>query len=316
MILIYAGGPHRPAYTIDDLAHLLAVIDTSDHPVGWLSDGALFLEYWTVSGRYYMTWPNGAPSTNNDWTTYLDSLFAPRGPMTRLDSAAALVGTAVGTPGKRVGVAIMVPYPDPRADTLRFGEHLFRTTSETDRVAVAVAYVREASRRFATLKRAHETLKAFYWMNEVIHDADSSLVRQVSVEVHKQGFRFIWIPAYRAAGWDKWRSLGFDQAWLQPNYFFHPEVPAVRLDSALTLARGAGMGIELEFDRRMFDTWQFADRLEPYLALLESAADMRGQPIAIYDGGGALFRLARSKDSWQRALYQRLVAALRVADQP
>ena len=73
------------------------------------------------------------------------------------------------------------------------------------------------------------------------------------------------------------------------------------------------MGIELEFDRRMFESWQFADRLEPYLGLLESAPDLRGRPIAIYEGGGALLRLARSRDAWHRSLYQRLVTALRLA---
>ena len=316
LVLVYAGGPHRPAYTVDDLVHFVAVVDTSDRPVDWLCDGVLFLEIQATSGRSYQPRPNAAPSNGSDWTAYLDSLFANEGPVARLDSAAGVVARVAGAPGRAVAVAIMVPYPDPRADTIRFGGHVFSMHIDSSRAAAAAAYMRDATQRFASRQVRNEVLVAFYWMNEGITSGDTALVRKVAAEVHAQRKRFLWIPAYRAAGWDQWRVLGFDQAWLQPNYFFHPEVPNTRLDSALTLARGAGLGMELEFDRRMFDSWQWADRLEPYLALFESAPDMRGRPIAIYEGGGALMRLARSKDAWHRALYQRLVVDLRPAARP
>lgn len=311
-VLVYAGGPHRPAYTVDDLIHVLAVVDSADRVTGRLCDGVLFLEYQTVSGRNYVPVPNGIPSTDDDWTIYLDSLFALRGPVERLDSAAKLVGLGTGTPDRSVAVAVMVPYPDPRADTLRFGKRLFSLRSDSGRAGIAFAYMRDVKRRFLAKRLSHVSLTTFYWMYEGIYPVDTALVSRVTADAHSQGFQFLWIPSYRAAGWDRWKSLGFDQAWLQPNYFFHPEVPTTRLDSALVLARGAGMGLELEFDRRMFEPGPFADRLEPYLNIFENAPDLRGEPIAIYDGAGALIRLARSKDEWHRALYDRLVAVLRV----
>jgi hypothetical protein len=98
---------------------------------------------------------------------------------------------------------------------------------------------------------------------------------------------------------------------LQPNFFFHPDVPVVRFDSAVTRARAAHMGLELEFDRRLFTDTLFRDRLTPYLATLEKAPDLRNRPIAIYEGGGALIQLARSADAHHRSLYRRLVAVLR-----
>ena len=107
-----------------------------------------------------------------------------------------------------------------------------------------------------------------------------------------------------------WRRMGFDEAWLQPNFFFHPEVPQTRFDSALATARTFSMGIELEFDRRMYQASPFADRLLPYLAALEVSPDMRARSIAIYEGAGALLQLARSRDEWNRALYHRLVHVL------
>src|SRR5205807_539995 len=142
--------------------------------------------------------------------------------------------------------------------------------------------------------------------------ADTGLVPRVAADIHSLGSRFLWIPSYGAAGAERWRAFGFDDAWLQPNYFFHADVPSTRLDSAVARARGADMGIELELDRRMFGgDWHFADRLLPYLSVLEAAPDLRRRSIAIYEGAGALFQLARSKDLWHRAMYQRLVDVLK-----
>ena len=151
----------------------------------------------------------------------------------------------------------------------------------------------------------------YYWLNEEIRTVDSALVRQTADAVHRGRFHLFWIPYYGAAGAASWASFGFDQAWLQPNYFFHPEVPVVRLDTVVSRARAWNLGIELEFNLKMFDQWQFADRLEPYLTLLEDAPDLRAKTVTVYEGVGGLIRLARSRDAWHRALYQRLVAVLR-----
>jgi uncharacterized protein DUF4855 len=310
-VLVYAGGAKRPAYTVDDLVHLLAVVDTGGRPTGWLCDGVLFLEFRAVSGRFYMPSGTTPPSSGADWTTYLDSVFAGAGPMARLDSAAGIVARASGTAGRRASVALMIPYPDGRSDTLRFTGRTYGMKTDSERAEAASAYAREASRRFAALHAQHLSLTAFYWLNEAIADPDTGVVSRIGAEVHKAGAAFLWIPFYTAAGAARWRSLGFDAAWLQPNYFFHPEVPATRLDTAVTRARAAGMGLEVEFDARMFSNWLFADRLEPYLAALEGAPDLRSKPIAIYEGAGALIQLSKSRDSWHRALYERLVADLK-----
>ncbi len=110
-VLIYTGGPNRPAYTVDDLVHLTAIVDTAGNPVGPLCDGAILLEFHAVSGRYYMPFPKGEPSLGSDWMLYLDSLMASAGPLTRLDSAVAREISAKST-NRSISVAVMVPYPD------------------------------------------------------------------------------------------------------------------------------------------------------------------------------------------------------------
>jgi hypothetical protein len=267
-------------------------------------------EYMTVSGRYYMPWTNGVPSTGNDWTQYLDSLFAKGGPLARVDSAAGLVAAAVGDSSRRIGLSIMVPYPDPTGDTLRFESHTYSMKSDKDRAAVVEAYLHEVRRRLDGARLAHARFVAFYWLNEGIRAVDTALVPRVAAAVHALGDSIIWIPSFRAAGSLQWRALGFDEAWLQPNYFFDLNIATTRIDSALTMAHDAGMGLEMEFDRRLFSEWRYADRVEPYIAALENTPELRNRSVSMYEGGGALIRLSGSREPWQRALYARLTQAL------
>lgn len=311
-VLVYTGGPKRPAYTVDDLAHLITVVDTLGNSVGPLCDGAILLEFHAVSGRYYMPVADSEPSLGSDWTLYLDSLTAPAGPLTRLDSAAAR-GIPADSPVPTLSFAVMVPYPDPRTDTLVYQGRRYDVTHDSGRVAVVQAYLQDVIRRVESRRLRNLSLHGFYWLYEGVRSVDTILVSRVADAVHRMGLQFLWIPSYGAAGAVRWQSLGFDDAWLQPNYFFHPDVSAARLDSAVGIARTAGMGLELEFDRRLFVDSQFANRLSPYLDAFEHAPDLRGRSIAIYEGAGALIQLARSTDKEKRALYRRLVTLLQPA---
>ena len=308
--LLYAGGLGRRHYSVSDLVDMVAVVDTADHPVGWLCPGILLTEIRATSGRYYYPFP-GVSAKGQDWNAYLDSLFTARGALPSLDSAVALVAAQHGPAPGGFRVTLMIPYPARASDTVWIGHRPFLPMGEEQRRALAAAYVDEVERRFSDAHLSHLTLFAYYWLNEDIRPDDSLLVQQTAAVVHQRGRRFVWIPYFHSAGNLQWRRWGFDYAWLQPNYFFHPEVPVTRFDSALTYARTADMGIELEFDPRIFSDWRFMDRLEPYLSAVENATDIRAKPITVYEGGGALIRLARSADPWHRALYTRLVAVLR-----
>jgi hypothetical protein len=118
--------------------------------------------------------------------------------------------------------------------------------------------------------------------------SDAAVVRRVAQAVHARGLRFLWIPYYDAEGWERWHALGFDEAWVQPNYFFNRDVPASRLDSAAARAVRRGMGLEIEFDGRLLATPGFGDRLGPYLEVLRRYPQLAARSLAVYDGGGAL----------------------------
>jgi len=68
------------------------------------------------------------------------------------------------------------------------------------------------------------------------------------------------------------------------------------------------MGVEIEFDRRVLSSKQYADRLSRYLSMVESRRV--SDDLALYDGAGALGALPDSDLPALRMLYDRLTALL------
>ncbi len=315
-MLAYPGGPRRPAYSVSDFVHLLAYVDPAGRPADWLSTGVIFLELRAPSGRLFTTWvPDGEPSTGADWEQYLDTLFVPGGILSRLDSAVGVVGAEVGPPPDLpFPVVVMIPFPEPAVDTLRYAGGVYRLREESARAEVAVAFVTDVIRRFQRADHAALGLHGFYWLKESIRDADGVLVRRIAEHVHSEGYQFFWIPFFTAWGVDRWREWGFDAAWLQPNYFFNVALDRSRLDSAVVRARRLEMGLEIEFNGRLLNDSAYADRLDPYLDALRAAPDLRRASVATYEGGGALLRLSRSRNPQHRAIYCRFVSLLTHSD--
>src|SRR5437867_13414322 len=113
------GGPNRGQYSVDNLVHLISVIDTSDRSVGSLFEGVILAELQAVSGRYYLPWTNGEPSQGSVWGQYLDSLASVEGPLARLDSAAGRLARSTGSTSK-ISFVVMIPYPDPQVGPTTF----------------------------------------------------------------------------------------------------------------------------------------------------------------------------------------------------
>jgi uncharacterized protein DUF4855 len=313
-VLVYAGadrvgiGP----YPISHFTRLLAHVDSAGQPAYWQCTGAIFLHLYAPSGRVFTTWIGGVPANGADWTEYLDSLFVRGGALSRLDSAEALASATLGPPSDPVRVSIMIPYPEPKAGTLRFGGKHYDLRTADGRVGAATAYVAAVALRFGGAGHARLRLDGFYWLLETMPTSDAGVVRRVAREVHARGFRFLWIPYYDAEGWERWHELGFDEAWLQPNYFFNRDVAPSRVDSAAARAVQRGMGLEIEFDRRLLlATPGFGDRLGPYLEALRRYPQLLARSIAIYEGGGALRALSHSLLPADRLRYEQLGQALR-----
>jgi len=316
-MLAYAGsqkGGLGTSYSVDDFVRLIAVLDSSGRPEVWLSTGMVFLHLYAPSGRTFTTWIGGTPAQGSDWEDYVDSLMRPSGVLARLDSAVHLVAGAVSPLENGFPVVIMIPYPEPKEDTLRFLGTMYRLNTDAGRTAAAGAYVREVQSRFAQAQFRNLRLDGYYWLSENIRPADTATVIGVASEIHRERKRFLWVPYYFALGKERWRELGFDEAWLQPNFFFSLQVSQLRLDSAARQATALAMGVEVEFNSKIYSDPAYYDRLGPYLSLLESSPALRRRSIVVYEGQGALIHLSRSSLLRDRAIYYRLVQTLTLSD--
>jgi hypothetical protein len=286
-------------------------VDSAGLAQYWAFSGAIFLHLYAPSGRIFTTWIGGVPANGADWTEYLDSLFVPGAALSRLDSAVALGSAALGPLPEPFRVSIMIPYPDPGIGSLEFGGQVYDFGNAAGRGDAAAAYIQEVVRRFQAAGFAQLRLDGFYWLMEQAPAADVDVITRVAGDVHAAGLRFLWIPYYSAQGWTRWHELGFDAAWLQPNYFFELDLPESRLDSAAARAEQNGMGMEVEFDARLSVDSMYCDRLQPYLTTLQQQPQLRAREIAVYEGSGALIGLSFGKQADGRALYRALGDVLR-----
>ena len=311
-VLVYAGSTlGAPRYRTTQFRRLVTHVDSVGQSEYWAFSGAIFLHLYAPSGRVFTTWIGGVPANGADWSEYLDSLFVPGAVLSRLDSAVALGGAALGALPEPFQVSIMIPYPDPAIGSLDFSGQTYDFGTAAGRGDAAAAYIHEVVRRFQAAGLVHLQLDGFYWLLERAPASDVEVIARVAGDVHTAGLRFLWIPYYAAEGWKRWSALGFDAAWLQPNYFFDPALPESRLDSAAARAQQNGMGLEVEFDGRLWADSMFCDRLQPYLMTLQQQPQLRALEIAVYEGAGALIRLSFGRVPEDRVLYQALGDVLR-----
>ncbi len=307
-ILSYAGGAGSLQYSVDDFVRLIAAVDSTGRPTTWLSTGIVFAVLKTRSGNHFATWAGTPFASGADWEAYASEMFKPGGVLQRLDSATALVGGVLGQP-RTLQVVMVTLYPDARAESVSVFGSTYHFTNSAEEARASAAYVHVIAARFDSSHFANLQLRGFYWLHEEIHGHEEQVVPLIAKAVHAEGKEFFWVPFYTAWGVESWKQWGFDEAWLQPNYFFNLKVAESRLDSSVARARRLGMGIELEFDGRAYSKPSYYDRLDAYLRVLGQAPDLQSRGVLVYEGGGGLVSLSRSRVKRDQGLYQRFVAA-------
>lgn len=275
----------------------------------WLFDAFLFLVQESGAGVRTEYGQTRRP----DWEYQLDRWFAPGRDLAALDAAISSAARSLGAPPPR-RIILSIPYPNPAVhafgDVDGDGREEDLATAEGRR-AVLRWYVTEARRRFASAHYRHLELWGFYWMREDMDAGDEARITDAAAIVHVQGVRLLWIPWFRAPGWDRWKEAGFDVALMQPNYAFwssthNGRVRRNRLAVCAELARRAGLGVEMEAgDVTSHD----ADRRAFYHYLADGAPGRLGYQRgaqAYYLGVDLVERMAAARDPKNRALYDAL----------
>ncbi|NSW78077.1 MAG: DUF4855 domain-containing protein [Chthonomonadetes bacterium] len=310
MMLVYC----ERAWNVEQFLPYVAYLDAQGNPRDWFYDSFLFMMYGGApSGQTYY---DGA-TDKSDWEYFVNSLFAPDTAFAGLESALVEVARRLRVPVRTVPVAVMIPYPSPRQQ--RFGDvdgdgRTEDLSHDADRMKVVRWLLSTFLQRWRTQNYPHLRLWGFYWMNEGADAGDEAIVRQTAEEVHRLGYRFLWIPYFNAPGIERWRDLGFDLAILQPNYAFMKTPGTLRIpdENRLTVTanrcRQLGMGIEIELNEALFVDEAYRINLQMYLEHGDRQLDgyQHDLPRAYYQGYDTIARLCRSKEPRLRALYDDL----------
>lgn len=307
LALIYQGGAHRCDWAADDIepyvAHRFA-----DGTEDWLFDGFLFLEFKDGRGRQFSPGYDKENATRADWEWYIERLFERGKSLHALDSVIGAKKKSIGDPGFRhkIVLTLMVPIGG-QTDWGEIGGKAMDFNEAADRKAAICWFADRLADRFAAESFENLELYGFYWIDEdMVSSRD--LLPDISSYVHGKGMKFIWIPYYNAPGHERWRELGFDIAYHQPNHFFQTEIPDERLDSAIDEALTYGMAMEFECDERALSqsSQAFAPRMTAYMDAFERRGVFARSALAYYTGNHLLTDFVRNPSAGNAMLADRL----------
>lgn len=308
LMLVYQGGVQRPRWTVSRFAPYVTYQDPQSGKEQWLFDGFLIIEFQDGRGHTYEQYSNLKHANKDQWAWLLQRNFADNDGVPNLEKAVEAAAARIGEPARRRQVILTLPVPEPgQTNWGDIGGQPLDFHNNADRLAACTWYLDLALQRWKGLAPKELDLAGFYWVAEQ-SSSTRGLFPDLAQAVHVRGKEFFWIPSYHVnTPLGDWKSFGFDEAWLQPNFFFHPELSPARLQNACDFARAHGMGLEIEFDPRMItDPSVYEPRFHAYLDAFTRYGVNDGAAMAWYEGGGALFRLAVSDNPKMRADYDEL----------
>lgn len=313
LALIYQGGTHRLDWTRAELAPY--VFHRQNGNFQWLFDGFLFIEFRDNLGHEYAEGYGQQPADKAAWDWLLDRNFESGKALHALDDLLDSLATAQHKPVRKRKVVLTLP--EPIGSLSNWGTINNRTlnfANAADRVAACKWYMDNARQRWAAANFKHIQLEGFYWVAEQNTGA-VEILPDVASLIHNAGQRFIWIPYYGAAGADKWKQMGFDIAYQQPNYFFDTNTPYHILTGAIQFAKNNNMALEMEFDNRLIADTAYRSRFKAYVYEFARAGAWDKLPIAYYEGGGAWLQMRYSTDTAVQTLYNNLAGIIAIRQQ-
>ena len=253
MVLIYGGGHHREPYNwdVDRISSYVTYKDKAgtEH---WLFDAFLFLELKdTGNGGTNKTYTyenqEGLDAANQkDWKRLVDYYFASSTGLGALNRAISNAQKRLGTPKTKHRVVIAIPEPvthktpaNENSTTVYWGSldgHIMDFSIAQDRVDACKWYINYVRSKFNEMQYQNIELAGFYWLAETA-GTTRDIISKVGVYVNQFKYSFNWIPYRGAEGHDRWETLGFNNAYYQPNYFFNTEQSYAVLEETCKTAK-------------------------------------------------------------------------------
>lgn len=319
MCLIYHGRKIFPDWTAEALLPYVAHLDESGKPTDWFFDSFIFMEFGCDNGALlYHYSPGKIQATAADWAWLADCWFREKTGLIGMEGAVENAGKAMGRPDHQVNIAFAMPIP--LRPITEFGplegqDKRLDFSKDEDRLVGTRWYVDRILAKWKTQKYRHLRLVGFYWTAESLPKADYRIVEMTADYIHKAGYKLFWIPYSSAQGVEEWRRLGIDGTMLQPNYFFPAKIEIGQLARTARRALAAGCGIEIEFDKRAFDSQERQDRFWAYLDAGVKYGWMKNALLGYYEQGGCLKRCFETPGAG-REMYDALYRFVKGTYQP
>ena len=302
MVLLYSGGYHRTHYW--DVAHTKPYVTYVDEngKEHWMFDAFLYLEIHTGRGKMFASGYTDRPTDQQDWKRLADHYLQADTCVGALDKTIEAAKQRLGKPETKHKVVIGLPEPlknQKNWGTASDGRKLDLAKDE-DRIEACRWYIDYVCKRFKEMKYKNVELAGFYWIAEEATNT-RTIIHQVGEYLNKLDLSFNWIPWFRSDGFEEWKDLGFNYAYLQPNFFFNETVPYSRLNDACKLAKQFDLDMEMEFDERV--QTGFGYRLYDYMKAFKQNGCWHTKRLAYYQGCLALYNLYVSDKKEDKDLY-------------
>ena len=250
--LMYYGKDFHLDWTEADLEHYL-IHTFQDGRNEWLFPCFLYLEN-EDNNKYQFGYDKKYTklAAKQQWQWIINRMFEQDKAFDALDKAITKAKQKYGEPPFRHKVIMMIPFPAAEVNnwgTLNGRNLDFATPS--NRIIALKWYIDTFLENFTRARYKNFDLEGFYWFQER-ETSKAPLEPEISNYIHQKGLRLYWIPYYNAPGHQRWKELGFDIAYMQTNYFLHPQLPETRLIDTFNKAKENEMAIELEIDERFF----------------------------------------------------------------
>ncbi len=308
LVLIYDGGAHRKIqWNKEHFApYVSAEINREEK---WLFDGFLFLEIHNGQGRGFASGYQALAARKDEWKHLLENYFAKGNAIHALNEQIDDIRENNRLSGKFKKRKIIISVPEPIPNQTDWGQLNGRSLqffNKADRLDACKWYIDYAEQLFRNANFNHLELVGFYWLAEEATNS-RNLANDVADYLYEKKYDFYWIPYFNSDGYSEWKTLGFNVAYYQPNYFFNEDISYSRLEEAVSRAQKFQMHMEVEFDDRALKNQGWGYRLNDYLDVYEKNGFFDSLKVAYYQGGDALYKLSKSGDDTDRKLYYRIV---------
>lgn len=306
----------------DDFIPYIAYIDRDGNPKDTMFDAIMML---TVQGRC----PSGGclgyhgePSKLSDWEFVIEELFADGINLKALDLAVEEIKQKLSLP-KDYRHKVYLTAPVPKVSLEPFGDLNGdgieeKLLSTEDCINAYASFVDAVTKRFESEHLQNIVIDGWFWNNEsasrAARDDEEFFATGCVAELHKRGYKCVFIPYFQAGGCEKSEKIGFDCTTMQPGLSFQAvlgRTPQGMMQDFTDLCKKYGFGVELEIHHgvKNEDTREkYASLFDEYLIACMRNGMMTDTVHTYYQaaGPGVFYYCALSDDEIMRGIYDKL----------